>query len=301
MTYRLLLTALTLGIYSPLYANIPTQALSPCPPIALITNCGTDMTPLEQLIKKHIPDAYVIMISLRSSAISAFYNLYDEVHELIDALYYDNQLRHGFTVIAFGSAGLTTRYYLERYNMPPIHTYIALGTPQRGVYGLPGTIDSRYGWLNSYEPYLSTLLYLFFPQRYIALSNYWNDPLRHDAYLNHCCFLPYINNEKEHEFASFFKQQIIKLHAMVLIAGVCDDTVEPSLSAHFGYFKKGTDDALETIVESEIYQTDGLGLKTLHQTGRLHLKKGNCDHYDFIDQEENFVHNILPFLFNTNS
>jgi palmitoyl-protein thioesterase len=301
MTHRLLLTVLTLGIYSPLCAHTPTQPPTACSPIVLITNRSTDITPLEQLIKKHIPHAYVTIISLRSSAMSAFYNLYDEVDELIDAIYHDNQLRHGFTVIASGSAGLTARYYLERYNMPPIHTYIALGTPQRGVYGLPGTIDPRYAWLNSYEPYLSTLLYLSFPQRYVALSNYWNDPLCHDEYLNRCCFLPYINNEKEHEFASLFKQQIISLHAMVLIAGVCDDTVEPSLSAHFGYFKKGTDDTLETITESEIYQTDSLGLKTLHQTGRLHLKKGNCDQHDLINQEENFIHNILPFLFNTNS
>ena len=285
MRYRILFTLLVVHTGS-------QNALSHLP-IVLITQSGMSALPMQELIYKYLPDAYVRTITLH---VRSFWNIYDEARELIDAIYHDNALRHGFTIIAFGHAGLTARYYLERYNMPPVLTYIALGTPQRGVYGNRSTIDPHYAWLNSCEPHVSTILYLSLFQRYTVLAGYWNDPLCHDTYLANCCFLPYLNNEKEHEHALLFKHHLASLEAMVLIHGICDDTVEPSQSAHFGYFKQGTDEVIETIFESELYREDTLGLKILHETGRLHLRTGNCDHEDLTHQEENFVSNILPFL-----
>jgi len=135
---------------------IPSRPITSHPlPIVLITNHGTNTSTMQQLLSNYVSETSVIPISLQGT-LSSTGNMYDAVQQLISVIYHDNTLRNGFVMIALGTAGLVGRYYLERYNMPPVHTYIALGTPQRGVYGLLGNLTPQHPWLSACGSYTST-------------------------------------------------------------------------------------------------------------------------------------------------
>ena len=83
---------------------------------------------------------------------------------------------------------------------------------------------------------------------------------------------------------------------MVLVKSLADDIIEPIESCHFGFYKIGSLTEIEHLQESRLYKEDWLGLRTLDETNRLHLKLAYCTHTDFQEDEQNFVENTLPFL-----
>ncbi len=127
--------------------------------------------------------------------------MYDQVEWLRRDLEEDPKLKDGFHMIAHSQGGLVGRYYIERYNNPRVHTYISLGSPQRGIFGTPSKIDERFIWLNYLEQFASKLFYTSKFQRYISFASYWCDTLHYQKYLKKCKFLPYLNNEIDHPLA----------------------------------------------------------------------------------------------------
>jgi palmitoyl-protein thioesterase len=181
--------------------------------------------------------------------------------------------------------GLVARYFIERYNSPPVHNYIPLGSPQRGVDGIPSDIDENHPWVKEAEKYASKILYTKAFQEWISFAGYWNDSCHHEDYLEYCSFLPYLN-----------KENICKLHNMVLVQSTKEYIVEPAISCHFGFYKQNSMTETESLFESDMYKNDTLGLKTLYETNRLHFREAHCLHSDFQSDEQNFTANVLPFL-----
>lgn len=268
-------------------------------PIVLVSGIKSDyvnMEPTAELIRTYLPDTYIKCIDIGLGKITSFWNLYDQGEWFAHEIYDDYNLRDGFNIIAHSQGGLTARYYIERFNNPPVYNYISLGTPQRGVCGMPGNMDTKYVWLNLLEAYASSILYLPFFQSYVSFAGYWNDSLQHVDYLEKCSFLPYLNNEIEHELAALFKENLCSINNMVLVKSINEEIIDPIESCHFGFYKQGSISEIEDLFSSEIYLQDTLGLKELHETGRLHLREADCCHTDFREDEQNFINNILPFL-----
>jgi palmitoyl-protein thioesterase len=266
-------------------------------PIILVSGISADqdgMKPMIQMIKEHLsPEVYVKHIVIGLGKITSFYNILDQAAELALAVSDDPKLAHGFNIIAHSQGGLVVRCLIQHYNFP-IHNYIALGSPQRGICGIPD--DSVCTPLEYIEPYVSSVLYTSLCQAYISFAGYWNDSLKHNEYLEKCSILPYLNNEKEHEKYNQFKDRITRLQNMVLVKSSQEFVVEPAISCHFGFYKQGSTQEVEELYESEIYKHDKLGLKILHKANRLHLKEADCYHTDFESDEKNFIKNVLPFL-----
>ena len=280
--------------------NIAANTNQPPIPIVLVEGgiaTEYDMEPTIQFIRKHLgDDIYIKKIQPLSGMISSVGNLYNQAEHLRNAIETDPFLRNGFNMITHSQGGLVARYYIERYNNPHVLTYIAYGTPQQGVFGTPGTLDDHFKWLDALEENAHNIMYSWSFQKFVSFAGYWHDTIHYEKYLKKSCFLPYLNNEFDHEYASLFKYNICKLRNMVLIMSVHEQVVEPSISCHFGFYKKGSKSQIEEMVDTEIYQQDTLGLKSLHQIGRLHLRFANCPHALFQEDEKNFVENALPFL-----
>ncbi len=275
-------------------------------PIVLVHGVLSDkygMKPIEHYIQKYLgKDVYIKSIALGSGSIFAsFSNMYDQVTFMKKEIDNDPQLQNGFDIIAHSQSGLVARYFIELYNKPRVHTFISWGSPQAGVFGTPGTIDNRFSWLNTIEQYTYTLLYSYPFQRFVSFASYWRDTLHYDTYLQKSTFLPYLNNEKNHPLAAQFKEHLCMLENMILVKSVADDIIEPVESCHFGFYKKGSAYEIEDLFSSDIYQNDTLGLKILHETGRLHFKVAYCTHENFQEDEHNFVENTLPFLMGEHS
>ena len=88
---------------------------------------------------------------------------------------------------------------------------------------------------------------------------------------------------------------------MVLISSTNEEIIEPIISCHFGSYKLGSTTQIELLTEKDWYKNDILGLKTLNESGRLHLKMANCYHAEYQADEDNFTQNILPFLLPPNT
>ena len=274
-------------------------------PIILVSGICADvngMDPLIALIKKHVsPNVYVKHPIIGLGKISSFTNVKEQAKELAQDIFNDPELRNGFNLVAHSQGGLLARYYIQRYNKPPVHNYIALGSPQRGVNGIPGDIDTVYPSLHLLEEEVSLLLYTVGFQKWLSFAGYWNDSLHHEKYLAECSFLPYLNNEKNHKYFNLFKENLCKLNNMVLIKSSQEYIVEPAESCHFSFYKNGSDTEIEPLFESDIYKNDTLGLKKLHKSNRLHFRHADCLHTDYESDESNFIANVLPFLIEENA
>lgn len=251
------------------------------------------MEPTIQLIRKYLGNEVYIKNVIPSGLL---FNTHDQAEYFRKEVETDPKLQNGFNVIAHSHAGLVVRYYIERYNNPPVHTYISYGTPQQGVFGMPGTLDDHFEWLNVLEERAHQILYSWSFQQYVPFAGYWHDTLHYDDYIKKAVFLPCLNNEIDHEYAAFFKANLCRLSNMVLIMSQYEQTIEPAISCHFGFYKKGSKSEIEQIQDTELYQRDTIGLRTLHEHGKLHLRYAQCPHYSFPEDEKNFVENTVPFL-----
>ena len=274
-----------------LLADHDTTKPHPLP--IVLHGLSSGMEPTAQLIKKHLGDGVYIKHIAPSGMLS---NVYDQAECFRKEVETDPQLRDGFNVICHAHAGLVVRYYIERYNNPLVHNYISYGTPHQGVFGMPGTLDDHFKWLDGLEERVHHLLYSWSFQKYIPFASYWHDTIHYDKYLKKASFLPYLNNEINHEYAGLFKYNICKLKNMVLVLSQYEQTIEPALSCHFGFYKKGSKSDVEEMGDTELYLQDTIGLKTLHENGRLHKRFAQCHHQNFPEDEDNFIKNALPFL-----
>lgn len=255
-----------------------------------------DMNPLKVHIEEALPGTYVKCVDLGKDKWSSLHNMHDQGKYLCAELQKDSRLNDGFIMICHSQGGLVGRYYVERFNNPKVHTYISLGSPQRGCFGLPGTYDNRFKVLNVFENLARFIVYRRFMQNHFSFCQYFCDSKHYDLYLRRCTFLPYLNNEIDHEFAAHYKANICSLSNMVLIESMCDTIIEPVDSCQFGFYKRGSKSVMEEIYFWDVYTKDTLGLKTLDDTGRLWFRWATCTHTQFQEDKQNFEQNILPFI-----
>ena len=269
-------------------------------PIVLVHGIMADeysMLPAEDNIRKYMGDeVYIKSVQIGEGRITSLTNAYHQGEDLRRAIQSDPNLKNGFNVIAHSQGGLIARYYIERYNDPQVLTYISWGAPQQGVFGTPGDFDMKFAWLNYLDAWTYHVLYSSFCQNYVSFAGYWHDTLNYKQYLKYCVFLPYLNNEVEHQYSKLYKDNICKLKNMVLVMSTEDDIIEPRISCHLGFYKAGSKSDIVELFDTELYNYDLLGIKTLHETGRLHLKLAHCSHTEFQKDEYNFLENTLEFL-----
>lgn len=268
-------------------------------PIVLVNGimaCDKDMKPLEDQIHKALPDVYVKSVRIMKGKWTSWKNMYEQGKDLCRSIQSDPKLKDGFIFVAHSQGGLLARYYVERHNNPKCEVLITLGSPHEGTFGLPGTLDDRLRFLNPFENLARFLLYRKFMQNHVSCAQYYHNTLHVDQYLKKCNFLPYLNNEKAHEFSEHYKANMLSLRHFVMVNSTAETIVEPACSCHFGFYKDGSKKEEQSIVETRGYQEDSLGLRTLHESGRLHVLWCNCKHTDYQEDEENFQRNVLPFL-----
>lgn len=268
-------------------------------PIVLVHGIVADqytMLPTKKLIKKYLPDVYVKSVKLGEGKITSLCNMHNQVQWLKEELQADEHLKDGCIIIAHSQGGLVARYFIEKYNNPRVYIYISWATPESGIFGSPGNVDNRFTWLKLMESHSYLFAYSYLMQKFISFAGYWKDPLHYETYTEKCSFLPYLNNEINHPEAELFKQNICSLKNMILVQSTREDIVDPAESSHFCFYPQGSINYIQSLFDSEWYQSDALGLKTLTESGRLHLKFAHCSHSDFQKDKENFVENTLPYL-----
>ncbi|KVH95530.1 Palmitoyl protein thioesterase [Cynara cardunculus var. scolymus] len=115
-----------------------------------------------------------------------------------------------------------------------------------------------------------------------------------DAYLQHCRFLPKLNNEIPEERNSTYKERFSSLENLVLIMFEQDTVLIPKETAWFGYFPDGKFSPVLTPQQTKLYIEDWIGLKTLDDAGRVKFINVSGNHLGI--SEDDVKKHVIPYL-----
>jgi len=293
-----LLVVASILITSPPVAHaIPTYT-----PIVLmhgIADTNASMAHMKQLIERKLPGVYVRALEITTYDSSIFTGIDIQVDMACEALAADPNLVGGFNVIGVSQGAILMRGYLERCNQPKIKNFIAWVSPQMGVYGVPNYGSWKY--LNvTLDDIADCCIYDDWAQELFSFAGYWRDPYALAEYVQRKIFLSDINNEREVK-NPLYKQRVLSLESFVMSYSTVDAVLIPRETGWFGSFANNSVSAIVPLEEQPMYKYDWIGLRTLHETGRLHRFTTSCIHNDYASPcfEQYFIPNVLPILLNS--
>ncbi|XP_060816697.1 palmitoyl-protein thioesterase 1-like isoform X3 [Bombus pascuorum] len=249
---------------------------------------------IKKLIENRIPNIYVYSIRLGNNEIedvenSYFGNINEQIQEVCQQLSKNERLKNGYNAIGFSQGAQFLRAVIQRCPNPPVKNFISLGGQHQGVFGLPncGTLKPKIcnyiTRMIKYGAYLQTV------QGKFIQATYWHDPYQEEEYKKKSMFMADINNERY--INETYKENLQRLRTMVLVKFTNDTIVKPTETELFGFYKPGQGSLIQTLEQSDLYRKDRLGLKMLHDSGRIHFLNVHGNHLQFT--EDWFVDNII--------
>jgi palmitoyl-protein thioesterase len=73
-------------------------------------------------------------------------------------------------------------------------------------------------------------------QKVLGPAGYFRDPKHMKDYLEDSVFLPYLNNEKQHDRFDLNKERFTKVNGMMLVMFNKDSMIYPPATAHFNSY-----------------------------------------------------------------
>jgi len=120
-----------------------------------------------------------------------------------------------------------------------------------------------------------------------------------DKYYKYSTYLPDINNERPQKNATY-RNNLLKLNHIHLIYSSTENIVIPAQSPWFYFYANGSDTTVVPIQQSDQWNGDWLGLKTLFTQGKLSFGSVPCDHQDIPrDVCKDYWPLYRPFINNT--
>uniref|UniRef100_A0A182RVZ1 palmitoyl-CoA hydrolase n=1 Tax=Anopheles funestus TaxID=62324 RepID=A0A182RVZ1_ANOFN len=197
----------------------------------------------------------------------------------------------GINMIGYSQGGLLGRAVLQTYPDHCVKTFISLSSPQAGQFG----DDFLHLIFPSLVAKTAYQLFYTYVGQHTSVANYWNDPHHQDLFEEFSIFLPYVNNRILSVNSTQFRDTLMRLDRLVLIGGPDDGVITPWESSHFSFYNQTY--AVVPLHESEIYTEDLIGLKTLEESGRLHIiVRENVHHYQWHRKNDVIDSVILPYL-----
>ncbi len=251
-----------------------------------ITSDKSELSGVESWLKSRLPNPVYNLEIGNGKKDSVFKSMDWQLDKLCKTIYSMEELVGGFHFIGMSQGGLLARGYVERCNKYPVINLITWVTPHAGVFGL-GNLEIDF-----------KLIYTPLYQSSLSFASYWKDPFRYGLYLNSSLYLSDLNNEHKHyNYLITQRENMLKLKNFVMIWSPEDDVIRPAESGKFGFYKIQTKDMpirsimklsvndydklLLPIVElqdSIQYKEDWIGLRSLNESGRLHIFETNCTH-----------------------
>ncbi|XP_041970506.1 lysosomal thioesterase PPT2 homolog [Aricia agestis] len=264
-------------------------------PVVLIHGIMTGSGSMEMIsrrIQEKHPGTKVYNVN-RFESWSSLETMWHQVLEIgNDVANISSQHPEGINLIGYSQGGLVARGIVQTFPNVSVSTFISLSSPQAGQYGA--------GFLHIVFPGLvkDTAYELFYSRvgQHTSVGNYWKDPYHQTLYEQYNVYLPYINNHIKSVQSENFKSNILRLKRLVLIGGPDDQVITPWQSSQFGYYDKNNETVIE-MRDQDIYTEDRIGLKSLDQSGRLHLVTvPGVNHFNWHMNVSIVDNYLLPYL-----
>ena len=232
-------------------------------PTLLIHGIGGDTSDLMELknnLEYNGVDVYNIEIG-NGKLDSIFWSMNKQCQVLSENIQNFSFQTEKINLIGVSQGGLLARCYVEKYSngIIPVHALITYGSPHMGIYN------------NFLE---------------LKRLNYWKNPFNYQDYLDNNNFLAYINNDKNHTEVMLYKNNIINLDVFLIIWTNLENVVSPPASTKFEFYNitqanKFNNLEIVDLYESDLYLEDRLGLKELHENGKMLIEQYDCKHEEF--------------------
>ncbi|VDP11570.1 unnamed protein product [Heligmosomoides polygyrus] len=245
------------------------------------------MGSIKGLIEENVDGIYVKSLMFGSNIaedteMGFLANMNNLVKNACEQIRNDTLLQFGYNAIGFSQGAQFLRAVAQRCPNPPMKNFISVGGQHQGVFGLP-FCPGDTTLCNMIRRLLDLGAYNHYVQNNVVQAQYWHDPLQEDEYREKSVFLGDINNEREINVD--YKKNLLSLKNILLIKFTKDHMVVPKESSWFGYYKQGDLDTIIPFNETRLYTEDRIGLRKLHETGRLHFLEVDGDHLK-ISREE---------------
>ncbi|OAD60449.1 Palmitoyl-protein thioesterase 1 [Eufriesea mexicana] len=210
---------------------------------------------------------------------SYFGDVNDQIQEICQELGKNEQLRNGYNAIGFSQGAQFLRAIIQKCPNPPIKNFISLGGQHQGVFGLPNCGTMKRNVCSYVARIIKYGAYTRFVQKKFIQATYWHDPYQEEEYKQKSILMADINNERY--INETYKQNLQKLNSMVLVKFINDTIVWPRETEWFGFYKPGQETEIQTFEETDLYRKDLLGLKALHEAGKIHFLSLPGNHLQF--------------------
>lgn len=199
------------------------------------------------------------------------------------------ELAWGYNAIGFSQGGQFMRAVAQRCGgSPRMHTLITMGAQHQGIMNMPscgsalgnGTAGPGGAKDNSLcslmRRFIGQGVWLPYVRDDVVQAQYFKDPARMDEYLSYNRFLAALNNEHEEKNASY-AAALGSLERFVMFLWEQDEMVVPKESGWFGVWDPEQNRVLD-LEETRLYKEDWIGLRALHEDGRLERRRLDGGH-----------------------
>jgi len=238
---------------------------------------------VKKILEQEIPGVYVNSLQLGETTTEDFKSGYfadvnSEVTRACGLIANDSRLVNGYHAVGFSQGGQFLRAVAQRCPSPPMRSLVTLGAQHQGVFGLPHCPGESAHACDVVRRLLNFGAYTSWVQHSLVQAQYWHDPLKEEEYRTKSIFLADINNESDKGINQSYKTNLLQLKNLILVQFEDDTMVDPKESESFGWFTEGQAKEIANLTQTKLYLEDRIGIKQLHEEGRLIIYKVPGDH-----------------------
>ena len=219
-----------------------------------------------------------------------FMTMNKNVDEFAKRIRSDERLKNGFNCVGFSQGNSLCRGYIQKYNDPPVITFLSVHGTISGVAGFPqcnpdGHVPVLSPICREISKLVGDLAYTKLTQSLLFQLNYFRDPLRvNDAAYKQNSQLADWNNEGVNVNETY-KTNFGKTKAFAMIKAEKDTMVFPNEGEHWGHFADGSLTQVLTMKETSWYKNDTFGLRTADENGKIVFNSTSGNHLQFTQEE----------------
>jgi len=198
----------------------------------------------------------------------------------------DDNLKNGFNAVGFSQGNSVIRGYIQKYNNPPVSTFLSVHGTVVGVASFPHCNPS--GLLGPVCRLISHYLigegaYLESVQNHLFQADYFRDPKSLGAEYKKNSELAQWNNEGE-TVDPTINANFAKVKRWAMVKAEKDTMVYPNDGEWWGAFDSDGKTRL-AMNETDWYKKDLFGLKTADEAGKIKFTSTPGNHLQFTEKE----------------
>lgn len=213
-------------------------------------------------------------------------NMDDSIDLFAKKIQADKNLANGFNAAGFSQGNSLIRGYINKYNDPPVKSFLSVHGTVMGVSGIPQC--KPVGLMSLVcEPLAKlagTFGYTGLVQKHLFQADYFRDPTRlsKDDYKN--SQLAILNNEGATPNPDY-KTNFGKTEQFVMVKAMADTMVYPNEGEHWGSLADGSFKTVLPMKETTVYKNDLFGLKTADEAGKIKFETTPGNHLQFSETD----------------